>query len=267
VLLFLLLLQALAVLWAFATLQGFRIVRRGEDLRTTCGFFTRQTAALPRSRIQYLLVRETWLHRLTGRVSIKVLTAGGDSTRASQVARKWLVPMARRRDLARILGQVQPELDLALLGRGERDWRAVHPRARRRLFLRRLGALALPLALLALRSPLAALVALPPVVGLAYLLAALRARRLGWCVGERAVYLRDGLVGRRTACVRFAKVQSVALAQTPFDRRAGMARVRVDTAGAGDHELSFVVPYLGLRAALGLRRRLEHEAARSAFRW
>ena len=56
-------LQALTVTWAFLTLYDFHIARSGEDLSTTCGLWTRQSATLPRRRIQFLSVRESWLHR------------------------------------------------------------------------------------------------------------------------------------------------------------------------------------------------------------
>lgn len=258
---FLAALQALTVLWAFLTLYDFHIVRRGEDLRTSCGLLTRQTATVPRGRIQFLRIREGVLHRLFGRTSVKVLTAGGDSTRDSQVSRKYLVPLADREELPAVLREVQPEAVPRDL-----DWRPVHPRARWRMFRRWLVALSLPAALLLRDAGWWALAAAPPVVLLSLWFATLRARRLRWALGEAAVFLRDGRVAHTESCVRFSKIQSVLLGQSPFDRRLGMARLQVDTAGSGS-ELAFVIPYLEAEVAHELARRLRHEAATREFTW
>lgn len=97
--------------------------------------------------------------------------------------------------------------------------------------------------------------------------ARLRVRNLSFAVGRRAVFLRDGLLERRLACVRFEKIQALTLQRTPFDRRAGMARVRVDTAAAPAAGQPFVIPFLGLRDARQLVQRLGREAAAVGFRW
>lgn len=257
-----LLLQAASVLWAFLTLYGFRIERKGEDLRTTCGLFTRQTASLPRARVQFLDVRQSWLQRLLARVSVRALSAGGDSTETSQVSRKWLVPLCRRSELASILAEVQPEAAFEGL-----TWRPVHPRASRRLFVR----FGLVLALVALpawwHSWGLACAASAAALALAFVLARLRARALGWALGARAVFLRDGIFGRRLACVRFEKIQAIQLSRTPFDRRARMAALSIDTAGAASSAQHFVLPFLGLRTAGELARELRREAAALSFRW
>lgn len=257
-----LLLQAGSVVWAFLTLHGFRIERKGEDLRTTCGLLTRQTASLPRARVQFLDVRQGWLQRLLARVSVRALSAGGDSTKESQVARKWLVPLCKQGELAAILAEVQPEADFEAV-----VWRAVHPRAARRLFVRWLFVLGLAALPAWWYSALLGLVASAALVLLAFCLARLRARALGWALGPRAVFLRDGLLARRQACVRFEKIQSIALTRTPFDRRARMACLAIDTAGAAGSAQRFLVPFLGLREAGELVRRLRREAAAVSFRW
>jgi putative membrane protein len=259
---FLLLLQALTVLWALLTLFGFRIERSGEDLRTTCGLFTRQTASLPRGRVQFLEVRASPLQRLLGRVSVRALSAGGDSTERSQVARKWLVPLCSRAELAAVLAEVQPEAAFDAVA-----WRPVHPRAVRRLTVKWAFWLECLAAIAWWHSWWLGLgsgaVALAAALGLARL----RARALGWALGERAVFLRDGILTRRLACVRFEKVQSIKLSQTPLDRRARMARVSVDTAAPSGSDLRFVIPFLGLREALRLGKRLKLGAAAVRFRW
>lgn len=256
------LLQVGSVLWAFLTLYGFRLERRGEDLRTTCGLFTRQTASLPRTRVQFLEVRQSVLQRLLARVSVRARSAGGDSTQDSQVARKWLVPLCRKNALPAILAEVQPEAAFEAV-----EWQPVHPRAARRLFVRWflvLGLLTLPLWW---HSAGIGLGASGLALGLSLVLARLQARALGWALGPHAVFLRDGLFARRQACVRFEKIQSITLARSPLDRRARMARLSIDTAGAAGPAARFVLPFLGLRTAGELGRRLRREAAAVGFRW
>lgn len=257
-----LLLQAGSAAWAMLTLHGFRIERRGEDLHTTCGLFTRQTASLPRARVQVLGVRQSLPQRLLARVSVRALSAGGDSTQESQLARKWLVPLCPRAALPAILSEVQPESSFDAVA-----WRRVHPRAVRRMFFRWTVLLQLPAFLVWRQAWELGLGTSVLAVALAYALARLRARQLGWGLGARAVFVRDGLFGCRVNCVRFEKIQSITLARTPLDRRARMARVSIDTAGKSDPELRFVVPYLGLREASVLARTLQREAAAVSFRW
>jgi putative membrane protein len=258
----LLLLQLGSVAWAWLTLHGFRLERKGADLRTTCGLLTRQTASLPRERVQLLEIRSSVAQRLLGRVALRAVSAGGDSTSAAQLARKWLVPLCRRAEHDGILAEVQPEARLAGL-----VWQRVHPRAERRMFLRWLVVFALPVFALCARSWRAGLAGVLVALALAALLAHRRQRTLRWAVGPGAVFLRDGIFARRIACVRFGKIQSLALARSPLDRCARMAHLALDVAGDSGSQTRFVVPFLGLRAALTLRARLWREAAAVDFRW
>ena len=262
VIVLLLLLQAITIAWAFLTLHDFQIVRQDDDLSTTCGLWTHQSATLPRHRIQFVSVRESLLQRLAGRMQLRVLTAGGaQAGEKSQISRRFLVPLVEPERLESILDEVQPAVSFAGLA-----WSPVHPKARRRLFFRWSILFAIPIAYVGFRLPwLGAALALP-ALGLAALLARSRARRLAIAVTDQAVYLRDGVLTHVRSAVRFGKIQSVSLRQTPFDRRHRMATLRVDTAGTSD-DLAFSVPYLPLRTARRLMRRLRREAASVAFRW
>jgi putative membrane protein len=256
-------LQALTVVWAFLTLFDFKISRSDEDLRTTCGLWTRQTATLPRHRIQFLSVREGLLQRLFKRISVKALTAGGDSTEDSQVSRKWLVPLCRRGTLPRVLNEVQPGLELA-----DPDWVSAHPRAFARMVKRWSLVVLLPVALVVrAQGWLAGGVLFVLLAAYALYSSHKRARRLGFALTDTSVLLRDGVLTHVRNAVRFSKIQSVSLSQTPFDRRYRMATVRVDTAGQANTMLSFVVPFLALEDARALSDRLRHEAADTSFHW
>ena len=92
-------------------------------------------------------------------------------------------------------------------------------------------------------------------------------KHVHWAEHDEAVLLRSGWIWRQQTLARANKIQSVSLLQSPFDRRAVMARVRVDTAGAGVTSHRVDIPYLDSTEATGLAGRLAAQAASTAFRW
>ena len=63
---------------------------------------------------------------------------------------------------------------------------------------------------------------------------------LGWAEDDEVVMMKSGWIWRQITLARVNKIQAVAMHQTPFDRRAAMARVRVDTAGAGGSRTGWI---------------------------
>jgi uncharacterized membrane protein YdbT with pleckstrin-like domain len=90
---------------------------------------------------------------------------------------------------------------------------------------------------------------------------------LGSGVTEGAVFFRSGWLWRHVTVARFAKIQAVAMHESPFDRRASMASVHVDTAGAGGASHRVHIPYQEIADARALFSHLSAQAARTAFRW
>jgi putative membrane protein len=261
-----LVLRLAALVWAVVKLYGFRLTRAGEDLHLELGLLTRVTATIPLRRIQTVTVRESPFHRLCGRASVRVETAGGGtegegSGEGAAAQREWLAPLLPKAALPGFLGELLPEVELATP-----DWQSAPPRAfRRELKSWLLVALLLTLPFLVLRwwalAPFALL--------LAWAFAGARGTlaHLGWAVTGSAVLAQSGWLWRRTSLVRFSKIQAVALHESPFDRRAAMARLRVDTAGAGESSHGIAIPYLPRATADRLSRDLAAEAARTSFRW
>lgn len=260
---FLLLIRLVSMGWALVRLHGFRLTLAGEDLRTEFGLLTRVVATIPLRRIQTLTVRETPLHRLFGCASVKVETAGadgGEDDKATQ--REWLAPVLRRDELPALLAAVLPGLDLAAVA-----WSPVHPRAVRRQ-LKQWLITTLPLALpFALLFRWWALALLPILIAWSFVGARQTVRHLGWAKTGDAILLRSGWLWRQTSIARFGKIQAVSLHESPFDRRAAMARVRVDTAGAKDLNHRVDIPYLARETARELCDFLAARAAQTAFRW
>jgi membrane protein YdbS with pleckstrin-like domain len=90
---------------------------------------------------------------------------------------------------------------------------------------------------------------------------------LGWAEDDEVVMMKSGWIWKQITLARVNKIQAIAMHQTPFDRRAAMARVRVDTAGAGEFSHRVDIPYLDQQIAHGLAQRLSAAAATTTFRW
>ena len=101
--------------------------------------------------------------------------------------------------------------------------------------------------------------------------AGLHARRqvahAGYALTAWGVLFRSGWWTRKLAIVPHARIQTVALAESPFDRRHRMASVRIDTAGAAAGGYTIAIPYLERTVAAEVVRRLYAEAGQRAFRW
>lgn len=259
---FLLVTRVFSVGWALVRLHGFRLLKSGDDVRADFGLLTRVAATVPIRRIQAVSIHEGPLHRLFGRVSIHVDTAGGGSGEAVQLQRQWLAPVVRREDAPELIRAIVPAA-----APPEVDWQPVDPRGLRRARVRWL--LTVSVISLALSGPLRWWTA---VAFLALALAGeLHVRRwvraLQWGLTDAAVLFRSGWIWRRQTAAPFSKVQVVSIRESPFDRRLGMARVAVDTAGLGRDGHRIDVPYLSRPVAEALEGRLAGAAARTTFRW
>lgn len=258
---FLVLVRLISMAWAFVRLYDFRLARHGDDLRITFGLFTRVTATIPRRRVQTLTIHQSWLHRRLRRASVRVETAGGPAG-ASARDREWVAPLVHLDALPHLVSEILPG---ALVD--DAAWQPVHPRAFRRAIK--------PALVTALLFSTAALLGLGwrgawlAAAALAWTAIATRQRvaHLRWAATDQAVAFRSGWLGRRETRVRTSRIQVVTLHESPFDRRAAMARVRVDTAGGGELSHRIDIPYLAADVAGALRQQLVSLAARTAFRW
>jgi putative membrane protein len=224
-------LQLLSVGRAFVAFHRFRLRRSGEQISTAAGLLTRQVASSRRAKIQRLLAGESWLARRLGRrwLSCEVaagVQAGGED---KVVRLKWLAPVATPERVAAIVAEVAPGTDLGAL-----RWRPLHPRAARRMLRPRLVWAALLTLVLALvvRQPLPVLAVLAVLVAWAVAGARGRARFASYACDRGVFAVRDGWLRRDWVLAAIGKGQALRLVISPFDRRAGMASVELDTAGA-----------------------------------
>ncbi|MCU0267543.1 MAG: PH domain-containing protein [Acidimicrobiales bacterium] len=211
---------------ALFTFHGYRLSVIDDDLHLRHGLFEVRQLTVPRRRVQRITVVDNPLRRALGIVSLTVhsaaATGGGEDA-----ARRLEVLSLPRRDL--------PAFVAALMD--DAGWVPpdVVPRtasARRRAVVRRVAIVALPL--------------LPPAVltfpgGLAFLLLGLLGvpwglaahRRAGHGVSPTLSAFASGALVHRLELVPHARVQSARSSRSFFQRRAGLATLRLDVAGSG----------------------------------
>jgi putative membrane protein len=261
----LLLVRVLSMLWSFLRLHEFRLTRVGEDLRTEYGLLTRVTTTVPLKRVQSLTVRESPLQRLVDRMSVRVETAGGHGSPHDgqpKQPREWLAPIIRQSAVPPLVREVLPGFDLNSL-----DWRRLHPRAFRRAVKPALALAVLTTAPFVFWFGWPGLLMLP--ITASWLVTAVWAhvRHTQWAATDDALVLRSGWLWRQITVVPIAKIQVVGRAESPFDRRAAMAGIRVDTAGSASPAHRISIPYLARETAAALYERLAVQTAQTAFRW
>jgi putative membrane protein len=246
----------LSIAWAIVRMHGFRAVRDGDVMHTAYGLLTHVTGVIHLPRIQTLTIDDGPLHRVLGRVAVAVATAGGvgDESGSERARLAPILPAAR---LQALVDEVMPGLVLDRIA-----WQPLASRAARRVFVRDL-LVAIPLAAVSAYwlawwalAVLAALAVVGAIHARAY------ARHARWAIDDTIVAFRRGWLWRRTTVARLAKVQVVALGESPFDRRHAMARVGIDTAGE-----TVAIPYLPRATAIELHAAVASAAARTAFAW
>jgi putative membrane protein len=207
--------------------HGFTLERVGQDLRKRFGLLGRREATVPLRRVQAVRVEETLLRRRFGLAALKIETAGNQIGAPQAGGAEAFLPLARQREVPGLVSAVFPEADYGAL-----RFRGVHPRARRRAFVRySILPLLAGAVLYGFFGPVAlwALAALP----LTFLAAHLHYRNLGWARAPGFVATREGFLNRITWVVPEEKIQTLHTHATPFQRRHRLATLVVDTAAGG----------------------------------
>jgi putative membrane protein len=252
------------MIWSGVRLYDFRLTRVGEDLRTEYGLLTRVTTTIPLRRVQTLTIREAPLQRLVKRMSVRVETAGGHGApdQGSRKPRESLAPIVRRTAVPAVVREVLPGFDVTAI-----EWQPLHPRAFRRALKPTLLAGAALIVPLAVWFGWRALPLLPFTLAWMTLLTSRRVRHMAWATTGDAVVFRSGWLWRNLTVTPVVRVQTVTCFESPFDRRAAMAGVQVDTAGASERSHRVRIPYLARETARALHARLALQAAQTALRW
>lgn len=205
----------------------FTLAAGAGEIRMSYGLLTRRETSFRKSRVQNIQIEEPILRRWLGLASLRVQTAGYGAGVQSDEKVETLAPIARSAEIPRYVATIFPELDLAAV-----EWRPSHPKARRRLFLRR------ALFVIGLSAGAAFLIHEGAVLFLlaglffAWIMAGLHYRHLGHAPMGAFILTREGFWTRRTYIVPVRKIQAIHLRETPFQRRLGLATLTIETAGS-----------------------------------
>ena len=217
--LLLLALRVLSMFWTAVTLYGYTLIHQANDLRAEFGFFTRVSATTPLKRAQALTVQEGPLHRLFGRVTVRLQRWRSRQRKGSNApyVKGWLRLLSRRPPRSSNASSPYPPDDGA--------WQPAHPRAFRRAVIVP-SVLWHALSAADLLRPSWGLVLLAGLLGWAALNAQLTVRSTGWRTTADAVFFKSGWIWRQMTVVRLERIQAVSLRETPFDRRHRWRRSR-----------------------------------------
>lgn len=224
----------LSVVATLLTYWNFTLSSDGASLQLRRGLLEQRSDTLPLRRVQALRVEENLLRRLFGLAAVKVTVAGrsgGEEGRVSEL----LLPLGSRREALELVERVldRPGLGrvpLAPMPRGARD---------RRLVRAAIATVAVVLPALLLAGVLGAAAVVVALPSAAAALAAYRG--LGHGRAHGVVVARAGWLVRRTSFVPERHLQSLALRQSPFQRRRRLATLELQIArssgGFGDPKL------------------------------
>lgn len=239
--------RVLSIILAFLVLYDFRLSRKGNDLLSRHGLFTRVSHTLRQRRIQMVHQRSGLLHRLFNRTSLQVDLAGGvaasdGAAQGNQNAARevWLAPLCLPADAEQIIRTALPQADLAQL-----QWHGLASRASYRMFRK-----GLVLWLIFITLPAAwfiqwwcvgvFLLGFPCV----WINARLYVKYTGWALTGAIFIYRRGWLNRKISIAPINRIQSIRLAESPFDRRWQMANLTIDTAGSGQPGRRLGIRYL-----------------------
>ena len=250
------LLRLLSVLLAFLQYHGFTLREDDARIRVERGLLTRFRSSAKRRRIQSWSLHEGVLHRWFKRRSLRVQTASGQRGDPGQQSLKELAPVATPAQCDDLIVHFLPDVGWDAL-----DWQPLHRHAWWRIAIPGLLLVFAGTAALCWRFGPAGLLALALVP-----LQLWRAQRIAAACAhasnERLIAWRTGWLSKTWNFAETGKIQAVRLAQSPLDRRLGMASLLLDTAGASPFGAPLHLRLLPLETARALSARLVAQLSR-----
>ncbi|MFK7770108.1 MAG: PH domain-containing protein [Mariniblastus sp.] len=240
------LLRLFGIGWYVLRFFGYKLVSHGDDLRISCGLFTKVSATVPRKRVQFISVHRNLLMRFMGLTSIRIETAGGagknQENATETVSKRWFVPVIPEEKLPELLSVLRPEL--GSWDESTFEFKSLSPKAKKRLcrlaFIQAILFSVVGLLISRYWGWALGIAALPLLI----MWAIKKSKSMRYARTENGVVYRSGVLNRKTSITFFEKIQTLRVDQSPFDRRWNMARLSVDTAAAGPADHRIEVPYL-----------------------
>ena len=246
----LVLVRLLSVLLAFLQYHGFTLREDDARIRVERGLLARYRSSAKRRRIQSWSLHEGVLHRWFKRRSLRVQTAAGQRGDPGQQSLKELAPVATPAQCDALIRHFLPDAGWDAL-----DWQPLHRHAWWRIALPGLLVLGIGAGALCWRFGAMGLLALA-LVPFQLWRASRIARACGHASNDRLVAWRTGWLSKTWHFAEIGKIQAVRLAQSPLDRRLGMASLLLDTAGASPFGAPLHLRLVPLATARALSARL-----------
>lgn len=245
---------------AFLKLHQFKISKVDKNLHAEMGLLTKITANIPIKRIQLIKVKHSPLHRYFKKISVKMETAGG-VTEQSGITMKWIAPLVSKFKGQQLIAAIQPEVSWQDI-----QWLNLEARAWKRVFKRMMLLVLIPMLPLLYFYHWMGFVPLlfTPLV---FWYAKAYINKAGYAVNDQIVAYRHGVFFHTLSIVKIAKIQNISYLQTPFDRRNGMARMTVDTAGSNPITQDINLHYINQTKIELLMNQLSTNVSQSRFVW
>jgi putative membrane protein len=253
---------AVSMLWSATMFHNFTLSRIGEDLHRTYGLLTRRASSLPWHRIQVLEIEEDLIQRTLGLTTVRADTAGSFAEGAHLSGRDVLVPVLRRTGIESLLPMMLPDV-----GEEAIDWRQVSRFAIRRGTFKGglyLGTVAIVWFLMFWNVFAFWPLLLVPIV---YIYNVVQYRHLAYAYGRNYFHTRRGWLRHSTFLIPVRNIQAVTVHQGLFDRRLGLATLRLHTAGHAYTGGGPTIPNLPVAEAFALAHRLSQHTAATKYRW
>jgi putative membrane protein len=204
---------------------GFDLTASDEDLHVTQGLLDRRQHTMPRHRLQHVRVVDNPVRRALGLVSLDLFSAATPG-RGDQQGTAITIPFVPRRSVGDVLVRCM----------GSERWRPpdLQPRswiARRRAIVRRSAvSLALTVPVVLLLLPAGVVLAPLALVGIPW--GRLAHRRAGSSLDGDVLVVASGALVHHLELVPIERIQSRRSTRSPFQRRLGLATLRLDVAGS-----------------------------------
>lgn len=239
----------------------YRLRRKGDQLYVEHGLFTRKRQQVSRSRLQAVQVEEGLLRRCFGLASVYADSAGDHQAQENRNKREVLLPVVSQTLASRVVEEV-----FCGLSAENTTWKRPSRLAIGRGTRKGAALVVLSMLQVSVWSPVGSLL-MSPAFLVVYFLNRKWYQHSLYRVGRSYLVVKRGWLSRTTRFMPISKVQNLMISRSPFDRRLGLASLRLDTAGQSNTGGGPNIRNLTVRAALRLHRDLASQVARQPFAW
>jgi putative membrane protein len=256
-------LPLLSVLGAFFRYHDYRLTVDGSNYRYESGLLTRHQGSVKQQKIQAVVWRQNAMGRLLGRINLQLRQAsagtGLESGELSGILKTmFVVPSLLPSQADSLSAEFLPDLQA-----GDVKWSRVN---RRRFVRLGIAGFTLPATLVLMTpailvSPLF-LLPVPLMAAALYPIFVQLWKRIAYGVVGAYGFVRTGFIGSTVTVFPLYKIQRIDFRQTPWQRRAGFAHLKIHLAS---HSLN--LPYVPVEDARRLQDLALYEVESSTLAW